>query len=97
MATGSTISELIAVATNRKLKAYDQIRGNNYTSKFLLTGYMGHIYDAVPTDMATTSWSTVEGTMRVLYSYCICSSYYVIVASVYLIGSGSGSGFKVPA
>ena len=46
-----------------------------YTSKFLLTGYVGLILHS--TAVATTSQSTVEGTMRVLCSYCIATAYAV--------------------
>ena len=45
---------------------------SNYKSKFLLSGYVDLILHS--TAVATTSQSTVEGTMRVLCSYCMGSS-----------------------
>ena len=43
-----------------------------YTSRFLLTRYVGLILSS--TAVATTSHSTVEGTMKVLCIYCMHSS-----------------------
>ena len=40
-----------------------------YTSRFLLTSYVGLI--RCSTSEATGSWSTVEGTLRVCFSYCM--------------------------
>ena len=43
------------------------------SSRFLLTRYMSHILHS--TAVATASRSTAEGTMRVLCSYCLQSSF----------------------
>ena len=43
-----------------------------YTSRILLTGYVGLISRS--TAVASASRSTIEGTMRVLCSYCVRSS-----------------------
>ena len=44
-----------------------------YTSRFLLTSYVGLI--RCSTSEATGSWSTVEGTLRVCFSYCMHVRY----------------------
>ena len=44
-----------------------------YTTRFPLNDYVGLIKR--PTTVATVSRSTIESTMRVLCSYCMCSSF----------------------
>ena len=51
----------------------------DYTSKFCLISYTGLILHS--TTMATSSHSILEGTMRVLCSYCMRSSFSAFLNS----------------
>ena len=44
-----------------------------YVIMVILTSYVGLILRS--TDVATVNQSTIEGTMRVVGSYCMCSSF----------------------
>ena len=48
------------------------------TSRFLLTGYIGLIWHS--NAEATASWSIVEITLRVCFSYCMHGTYVIVTA-----------------
>ena len=59
-----------------------------YTAGFFLTGYLGLILRSTP--VAAASHSTVEGTMRVLCSYCMRSSLSAFChSSISILSSSS--------
>ena len=58
---------------------WNLLMAQTYTTRFLLTGYVGFTWRG--TAEATASWSTVEGTLRVRSSYCVHGTPVTVAAA----------------